>query len=69
MSSNIAVEYIHIKLCPVKLLNKAIAMQVQVAFLWAGSIRACHMLSSSDFYSDDEVFPAISMSISFSYVC
>lgn len=57
-----------IKLCPVKLLNNAMAMQVQVAFRLDGSMSACQMLSLSIFGSPASKFPAISSSTSFSCV-
>lgn len=44
MSSKIAVEYKQIKLWPVKLLNSAIAIQINVEFLVLGSVRAYQML-------------------------
>ena len=40
-SSNITVEYMHIKPCPDKLLNKAITRHVHVACLYNGSVIAC----------------------------
>jgi len=68
MSSKMAVEYMQIKLCPVKLLNNEIAMHTHVAFLLTGSIKACQMLSLSYFGSEYSLSPAISSSNSFSCV-
>ena len=44
-SSKIAVEYMQIKPCPEKLLNKAITRQVHVPYRCDGSMIACQMLS------------------------
>ena len=67
ISSKMVVEYMHIKLYPVKLLNKAIAIQTHVAFLLVGSISACQIESLSYLDSVLSYPPASSSSISFSW--